>query len=74
MFSEHHVENLLNLIGGTFPAVNAFLTSELGKQKQKLFDPEFNKHDNPSITATIWNYMIYLMIGYFVYSFINSIV
>ena len=74
MFSEHHVENLLRIVENFIPALQGYLISNLEKQKNQLYQPELVATNDPSIIKKGWEIFIFLMIGYFVYSFLNSIV
>jgi len=74
MFSAHHAEELLSFIETNVPQLHGTLSDSLEKQKNKLFNPNFDSNETPSILAQVWEYFIYLMVGYFVLSFINSIV
>ena len=73
MFSHHIVENIIVLISSIVPSAEAIMRSELEKQKSKLFNNEGGTSE-PSIVATIWGWVITLMIGYFVYAFTNAII
>lgn len=74
MFSAHHAEHLLTLIEENIPSLHGTLSDSLEKQKAKLFNPDHDTNETPSILAQVWEYFIYLMVGFFVLSFVNSIV
>lgn len=73
MFSHHAVEKTISLVGSFIPSAEAFLRAELIKQKQKLYEAKTGNEEG-SILATIWSWVIIVMIGYFVYAFLNAII
>jgi len=73
MFSVHTVSRLIKLAGSIIPSAEEFLTVELEKQKRKLYEAKVADEDQP-LLAKIWNYVIMIMIAYFIYAFLNAIV
>lgn len=73
-FSEHHVENIINLVEQYIPKLSGFLSKSLAQQKKKLYEPASDLPAEPNILQKGWEVFIFLMIGYFVMSFINSLV
>jgi membrane protein YqaA with SNARE-associated domain len=73
MFSHHIVESIITSISSVFPTAEEFMRSELSKQRSKLYEHDSGE-ETPSIVATIWSYVVLLMIAYFVYEFLNAIV
>lgn len=73
LFSDHHVEHLINLIEKYMPFLKNSLSQSLQKQKEKLFHHS-TENESKSIIAVAWEIIITLMIVFFLYSIINSVV
>lgn len=73
LFSDHHVESIINLLERYLPFLKNSLSQSLEKQKNKLFHHS-NEIESKSIIASIWEIIITLMIIFFLYSIINSVV
>jgi uncharacterized protein involved in cysteine biosynthesis len=71
MFSERHVENLLQLIQSWLPFLENKLLDMMEKQKKLLFQPETYSSQKP-LLGKLWDLFLILMIGYFVLSILNS--
>jgi membrane protein YqaA with SNARE-associated domain len=72
LFSEHHIEAVLQFIEGFIPPVRGSLSALLARQKLQLHSPSLTNEKN-WIQAG-WEVCIILMIGYFVVSLLNSLV
>jgi hypothetical protein len=74
-FSKHHVESILGLLESYIPAFHGLLSSALDKQKKSLFHGNAEGIDeNKPLIAVLWEGFIILMVIFFLYSIINSLV
>ena len=72
-FSQHQVDIILNTLKGISPKLQQLMQGAIDKQKKTLFAETVTEEARPLI-AMIWEYFVMLMIAYFVYSIINSLV
>ena len=49
------------------------MKAQLEKQRAKLYEAK-DPNEQQNILAQIWNYLILIMVLYFVYAFLNAIV
>jgi hypothetical protein len=73
MFSSHSVNYVISTIGSFLPSAEQFLRVELEKQKHKLYNAEATE-ENPALIQQVWNWIVTLMIAYFIYAFLNAII
>eukprot|EP00343_Euplotes_focardii_P011865 CAMPEP_0205830332 /NCGR_PEP_ID=MMETSP0206-20130828/40749_1 /ASSEMBLY_ACC=CAM_ASM_000279 /TAXON_ID=36767 /ORGANISM="Euplotes focardii, Strain TN1" /LENGTH=237 /DNA_ID=CAMNT_0053133899 /DNA_START=402 /DNA_END=1112 /DNA_ORIENTATION=- len=73
MFSNHIIERLIGLVTTIAPSLESFIRTELAKQQKKLYEGQATDEE-PSLVATLWGWVIALMIGYFIYAFLNAII
>lgn len=73
LFSEHHVEAILQFIESQIPSVKGKLSSWLESQQKMLRAPTVGTQEKPLIGA-IWEVCIILMISFFIISILNSVV
>lgn len=74
-FSKHHVESILSILESYIPAFHSILSTALEKQKKSLFHGNSqNLDENKPLIAILWEGFIILMVVYFLYSIVNSLV
>lgn len=73
MFSKHIIEDVILIIASVIPSLEETIRSELAKQQHKLYEGQ-SSTESPSIVGQIWGWVITLMIGYFIYAFLNAII
>lgn len=73
IFSAHTVEKVLSLVGSLLPQLEVMLRTQMIKQKEKLYKAESPNEEAP-LLSVIWNWVIILMVSYFVYAFLTAIV
>jgi hypothetical protein len=74
-FSKHLVSGALAWLDQVWPSASKLLTDSIEIQKAALFADKNEAEDKPkSIIKEVWDWVIMLMVLYFVVSFLNSIV
>ena len=73
VFSNHMVSRILELVRSISPKAEEFMKAQLEKQRAKLYEAK-DPNEQQNILAQIWNYLILIMVLYFVYAFLNAIV
>eukprot|EP00831_Metopus_contortus_P000358 TRINITY_DN10135_c0_g2_i1.p1 TRINITY_DN10135_c0_g2~~TRINITY_DN10135_c0_g2_i1.p1 ORF type:complete len:202 (-),score=41.49 TRINITY_DN10135_c0_g2_i1:34-639(-) len=71
MFSKHHAEALISFIETTLPFLGQSISQQIKNWKQNFFKPPVE--EEKLLIAKIWDIFIFLMIGYFILSCINSL-
>ena len=72
-FSQHQVDIILSTLKGFSPKLQELMQGAIDKQKKTLFAETVTEEARPLI-AMVWEYFVILMVAYFVYSIINSLV
>lgn len=72
-FSKQTVDKIIAMVGSIHPPAEGFLQTELLKQKEKLYQAK-DPDEEASLLSVIWSWIVALMIGYFVYAFLNAII
>jgi len=73
LFSEHHLETVLSFIEGNLSFLKLSLSEMVAKQRQLLHKPELSQSEKGTISQ-LWDLFIFLMVGFFVVSLLNSLV
>jgi len=74
-FSKHLVSSALFLLDQVWPSASKVLANSIEIQKAALFANKNEIEDKPkSIIKEAWDWVIMLMVLYFVVSFLNSVV
>lgn len=73
MFSAHTVNKIIDLISYWLPWAEQIMKERLEKQKKTLYGSN-HQGEEANMIAIVWNYVIGLMIAYFIYAFLNAIV
>jgi len=72
-FSQHQVDLILEFFKEVSPQVQQFVQGIIDKQKKTLFAEKIEEEARP-LLAVLWEYFVILMVAYFIYSIINSLV
>lgn len=74
-FSKHLVSSALAVLDQVWPQASKLLTDSIEIQKAALFSNKDEVDDKPkSIIKEVWDWVIIVMVLYFVVSFLNSVV
>jgi len=73
MFSNHIIEKLISIVTAVAPSLEPMIRTELAKQQKKLYEGQ-DSEESPGIVSQVWGWVIAIMIGYFVYAFLNAII
>lgn len=64
---------ILETLKGVSPSLQQIVQGAIDKQKKTLFAENIEEEARP-LVAVLWEYFVILMVAYFIYSIINSLV
>eukprot|EP01097_Dermamoeba_algensis_P005084 TRINITY_DN3244_c0_g2_i1.p1 TRINITY_DN3244_c0_g2~~TRINITY_DN3244_c0_g2_i1.p1 ORF type:complete len:390 (-),score=85.01 TRINITY_DN3244_c0_g2_i1:44-1183(-) len=73
LFHKETIDKVVHYVEQLLPSLKGGLHSLLETERKKLHEPHHHTHgENKSVFSYVWNLLIFVMVGYFVVSLIDS--